>query len=281
MRTPLVVLEIEGVRSLIGSGLITGSNTIHRLNDGVRRIGRNERVEFDGSRLSSVLGATDLHRRIEVLVGNMRTRETRNLLLVEKGDHLTVIRSLDIGVEEGELGSVKGEGARKEDGSDVLGEGTPDTIVTILPLLVVVLPTRPLLIHTASLHLPLGMLRHNILPCEEARNLHGVAGKLELSKNTRLVHHTQPITADPTRLLCREQMEWVGSRCPANVVVVRMVVVQLMKEERVLGITELSAPVCVIQVDQNSDELETLGQLSTASVNSTDDSPRALDGVSV
>ena len=48
---------------------------------------------------------------------------------------------------------------------------------------------------------------------------------------------------------------------PANVVVVRMVVVQLIKEERVLGITELSAPVCVIQVNQNSDELETLGTL--------------------
>ena len=68
---------------------------------------------------------------------------------------------------------------------------------------------------------------------------------------------------------------------PANVVVVRTVVVQLIKEERVLGITELSAPVCVIQVGQNSDELETMGQLSTASVNSRDDSPRALDGVSV
>ena len=180
------------------SGLITGSNTIHRLNDGVRRSVRNECVEFDGNRLSSVLGVTDLHRRIEVLVGNRRTRETRNLLLVEMGDHLTVIRSLDIDVEEGELGSVKGEGARKEDGSDVLEEGTPDTIVTILPLLVVVLHTRPLLVHTASLHLPLGMLRHNILPCEMTRNLHGVAGKLELGKNTRLVHHTQPITADPT-----------------------------------------------------------------------------------
>ena len=68
---------------------------------------------------------------------------------------------------------------------------------------------------------------------------------------------------------------------PANVVVVRTVVVQLIKEERVLGIIELSAPACVIQVNQNSDELETMGQLSTASVNSTDDSPRALDGVSV
>ena len=76
-------------------------------------------------------------------------------------------------------------------------------------------------------------------------------------------------------------MESVGSRCPANVVVVRTVVVQLIKEERVLEIMELSVPVWVIQVDQNSDELETLGQLSTASVNSTDDSPRALDGVSV
>lgn len=50
----------------------------------------------------------------------------------------------------------------------------------------------------------------------------------------------------------------------------------MAKEERDLGVIELPTVVCVIQDSLNSPS----GHLSTASVNSKDDSPRALDAVS-
>lgn len=213
---------------------------------------------------------------ITITTVKYRIRERRYLLLLQIHDDIARLRFLDAEVEEGEHGRVHREGTTEEDGIDILREGSPRSVMLALPLLVVVLDASPLHVHAAALDLSLGMFRNGVLPGEVTRNLHSIVRQLELGENARFVHHVQSIHAAPTRLIGGKQIKAVGSGSSANVVLPRKEVIQMVKEERDLGVIELPTVLCVIQDSLDSPS----GHLSTASVNSKDDSLRALDAVS-